>query len=335
VPSWRHDRYGYELFSANDKRERLRLEQHTCVVLVGRCHQSEGSLMRAALLRLFVTSLPILILAALAGDGWAAASSALNFVVRAGEYHGTAYVAAPAVPAEFVTFGSEPLSISLAIGNPTSSDHSLNLTGSAPIDGFHVTVIRVPADATAVPSLLIEPVAEVANLGVKTEQRWLDAVPLPAGSNIVWKGSLSFSGRPTPGIYELRVTPLVRDSDGSPLNPLGTMVRYEVRDILSRDDRAEVARRRMMHAYTTDADVVAEASANALLAIYPQSALAYQVKGEAARREGRIPDAIQSFEMAATLLTSGADQLFLRYAQPTDVNPTISGLKRTIERLRR
>jgi len=86
---------------------------------------------------------------------------------------------------------------------------------------------------------------------------------------------------------------------------------------LSAQRRAELARRRMMHAYNADAEVEAEAAADALLRLYPQSALAYQVKGEIARRQHRLPQAVQLFERAVQLMTSAQDVLFVTesYAQ--------------------
>jgi hypothetical protein len=258
----------------------------------------------------------------------------LNFIVRAGEYHGTMYVPPPTVPAVFLAFATEPLSLSLAIGNPTIADRSLNLSSTAATQAFKVTAIRIPAGGT-VPSLLVNPVADVSSRGVVSTQDWAGTIDVPTNSSIVWKGTLFFAAKAAPGVYELQITPTFGASDGSALNPFGTLVRYEVRDVVSREDRAELARRRMMHAYVAGAELDAETAADALLAVYPQSALAYQVKGEMARRQGRAQQAVQSFERAVELLASGQDTLYVAHVSAQEVNRMLLSLRQTLQVLQR
>ena len=254
----------------------------------------------------------------------------INFVVRAGEYHGTMYVARPAPPAVFLVFTSEALSLSLAVGNATDVDRSLTLGALGPNRAFSIKSIRIPAEA-ALPRLLVNPIAELSARGLRSARPWAATIDVPSTGTIVWSATLTFEAKATSGIYELQITPNFGVADGSRLNPQGTLVRYEVRDATSAEDRAELARRRMMHEYNADAEVEAEAAADALLQLYPQSALAYQVKGEIARRQHRTPQAVQWFERAAQLMTSGQDVLFVTHAPAYEVDRMVQTVRQTLQ----
>jgi hypothetical protein len=254
----------------------------------------------------------------------------INFVVRAGEYHATMYVARPTPPAVFLVFKSEALSLSLDVGNATDVDRSLTLDALGPSRAFSVKSIRIPAEA-APPRLLVNPIAELNARGLKSAQPWAGTIEVPSTGTIVWSATLTFEAKATPGVYELQITPNFGLSDGSRLNPQGTLVRYEVREAVSLEDRAELARRRMMHEYNADAEVEAEAAADALLRLYPQSALAYQVKGEIARRQHRLPQAVQLFERAVQLMTSGQDVLFVTHAPAYEVDRMVETVRQTVQ----
>jgi predicted RNA polymerase sigma factor len=90
----------------------------------------------------------------------------------------------------------------------------------------------------------------------------------------------------------------------------------------------------MMHAYVAGGDVEIVAAADSLIALYPQSALAYQVKGEIAKRAGRRPEASAAMQQALSLLVSGRDTLYLRNVPARDVDRNVQGLTQAVQDLR-
>jgi hypothetical protein len=243
------------------------------------------------------------------------------------------YVAPPVVPARFLIFHSESLSLSLAVGNVSDQNHIIRL-GNIPLaQAFRLTVVHLPPGGV-VPTLRIEPIATIMtgdnSLPVPAE----GAITIPPRGSAVWTGVLEAPGGAQPGVYELQIVPAFAGEAGEPLNPLGTIIRFEVRDVGSDQDRIELARRRMMHAYITGGDVEAAAAADSLIALYPQSALAYQVKGEIAKRAGRRPEASAAMQQALSLIVSGRDALYLRNVPARDVDRNVQGLAQAVQDLR-
>ena len=76
--------------------------------------------------------------------------------------------------------------------------------------------------------------------------------------------------------------------------------------------------------------MLADTVARDLLALYPQSALAHQIRGNVALRSGRRSDALASFDRALELIRNRQDAFFLEQASQAEVVGTIQ----TIERAR-
>ena len=76
-------------------------------------------------------------------------------------------------------------------------------------------------------------------------------------------------------------------------------------------DRAEMARRKMIRAYDGENDVEFEGAARDLLNIYPESSLAFELRGRVAERAGRLSEAQAAYETALGLLRDRKDRLFL------------------------
>ena len=137
--------------------------------------------------------------------------------------------------------------------------------------------------------------------------------------------------RSPPVLYEFHFAPAFGGEDGS-IHPQGTFVRYELRAVSSAADRAEVAMRNVQRALFTEDDQVVEAAVQRLLAIYPSSSHAYQIRGEVARRAGRQADAAEAFRRAVALLESGADALFVKHSGPR-VRDTLNVLRLQLQRV--
>ncbi|MGH9144385.1 MAG: hypothetical protein ACRD2I_24865 [Vicinamibacterales bacterium] len=87
----------------------------------------------------------------------------------------------------------------------------------------------------------------------------------------------------------------------------------------------------MVHEFNANAATEAEAAADALLQLYPQSALAYQVKGEIDKRQNRRSEAVQLFARAAELMTSGQDVLLATHISAHEVDRMVQTVRRTLQ----
>jgi hypothetical protein len=119
-----------------------------------------------------------------------------------------------------------------------------------------------------------------------------------------------------------------------PLQPQRTVLQYELRAPKDISDRAEMARRRLIQAYDDDGDVQVEAAARELVSLYPQSSLAYELRGRVAERAGRLGEAHVAYEAALALLVNRGDRLYLQHNPTVDVANTIESLSRSVARVR-
>src|SRR5207248_364353 len=152
------------------------------------------------------------------------------------------YVAPATPPAGFVVFESEPLSVVLAIGNATDADLVLNTSAMTPQEAFHVTVLKKPQSA-GLPWLSFDADAGLDDHNEPVATRWSENVRVPARGSVSWHATLAFAnGASLAGVYELQIAPRFSGMTQR-LNPVGTIVRYEVRSISGSAEQAEVARR--------------------------------------------------------------------------------------------
>ena len=144
-----------------------------------------------------------------------------------------------------------------------------------------------------------------------------DSIDVPAQGSVVWTARLTPETTWAIGMYDLRISPAF--GGDSPINPLGTIVRFEVRPVQGLAEQAELIRRRLMRAYATGlAERIAQ-EADRLLRVYPQSSIAYEMKAELAKQEGRGTEAATLLRQALALITSGQDTLFLRQRTEPEV----------------
>jgi hypothetical protein len=256
----------------------------------------------------------------------------LQFGVRAADYFGVMYAAPPSESARYLFFSTEPLGLMLEVGNRGDVLHELQLVGVG-IDGaFHMTAQRIPTGAN-MPRLLVSTDLNVTDGGIKSQRTFGDPLEVPSLGIVTWPARLVPQGRWSPGVYELLITP--QFSGVSERVNLNTpLLRFELRETGDLADRAEIARRRMMRAYVSDDPVVMGQEADRLLAVYPQSSVAYEIKAEVAKRNGRRDEAAASLQQALALITAGQDVLYLRQRTDADVQQLVSGLNRSLGQLR-
>lgn len=112
------------------------------------------------------------------------------------------------------------------------------------------------------------------------------------------------------------------------------MLHYELRVPQDLADRAEIARRRLIRAYDDEDDVQLEAVARELLAIYPDSFLAFELRGRVAEKWGKLNEALPAYERAQALLRDRRDRLFLEHNSAEMARLTLEGLGGEVERVR-
>ena len=250
----------------------------------------------------------------------------LHFLAAVNEYYGVEYVPPPALPALDVVFAGEPIHLRLEIGNGNFSPEALNTSSGSITRAFSLQVIRVPEGAST-PTLTVETAGQIIG-EAGNDVAWGDDIGIPPRSRVVFKGAIATSRSAIPGVYEVRITPNLQTS--SKLNPLGTIVRYEIRVASTFADEVEVMRRHMTREYHHDNVAAAEAAADALLTKYPQSAAAYRIKGQLASTRGNRKEAIEALGKARELLATGTDHLW-RAQQSNDLRRTLTDLTQRID----
>jgi hypothetical protein len=107
----------------------------------------------------------------------------------------------------------------------------------------------------------------------------------------------------------LRIAPNLQTS--SKLNPLSTIVRYEVRVASTPADEIEVLRRQMMREFYHEKLAAAEAAGVALLEEVSPERTAYRIKGLLAKSSGDRKGAVDALSKARQLIAEGRDELWL------------------------
>jgi hypothetical protein len=161
-------------------------------------------------------------------------------------------------------------------------------------------------------------------LGQCTRLRQL-RLEVPSLGIVSWGARLEPQGPWTAGHYELLVMPSFNGVSEA-VNPLSPLIHFEVRETQAVADQAEIARRRMMHAYVFEDTEVTAQRIDELLTLYPRSSVAYEIKAELAQRNDRRGEAAALLDQARALIVSGQDVLYLRQRTQADVQRLVDGL---------
>jgi hypothetical protein len=254
--------------------------------------------------------------------------SSLNYVVLSDLYYDGLYTDGPGGgEAQLVYFVGEQIPVALEIGNAGDRAETLAPQTTSIDDAFEVGKIKGPGNANA--RLKLEPVGEVVSEADQSVVAWGNQITLQARSRVTFRGT--FNGPSAPGYYHWSIVPKgIRFS--SELNLQNHELYFELRRPVALADRAEVARRRMIAVYDAEDDVQFEAAARELLRIYPQSSLAFELRGRVAERLGRANDARAAYERATELIRDGQDELYLRHNLGRHAQTTLKELSIAIDR---
>jgi hypothetical protein len=253
----------------------------------------------------------------------------VNFAIMFDHYYGGLYTSAPIGGARHVYYVGEPIDVVVDIGNAGDVEQSLDTRGVSMIDAFAVSGPQEQGHGIA--RLDLSPTGASAIGDNQLDVTWGEVITLGARSRVVWEGH--FHGPSTPGVYEWAIEIRgIRAS--SPVNALSDRLRYELRQVGNFDDRAEVARRRLIRAYDGENDAETEAAVRALLNIYPESSLAYELSGRVLEGSGRLKEARAVYEKALALLTDRKDRLFLTHNNERDIASVVSSLRQEVTHVR-
>jgi hypothetical protein len=230
----------------------------------------------------------------------------LNFVIMFNRYYDGLYTSAPVESVRHVYFVGEPIDVVVDVGNAGDEEQSIDTRSVSIEAAFDISPRGGPARGTG--RLDLSPVGEIVSGDNQVVVNWGDVVTLGPRSRVVWGGQ--FEGPSSPGVYHWNVE-LKGVRSSRPVNPLGTVLEYELRVPQDVGDRAEVARRKMIRAFDDENDIQFEAEARQLLSIYPESSLAFELRGRVAERSGRLSEAQAAYETALGLLRDRKDRLFL------------------------
>ena len=230
----------------------------------------------------------------------------LNFGIKLNRYYDGLYTSAPDDSVRHVFFVGEPIDVVVDVGNAGDEDQSLD-TSTVPLrDAF--SIAARPGFNRGMARVELSPTGEVISAENQAAVNWGDVVRLSPRSRVVWEGQ--FVGPSAPGVYQWKVD-LRGIRSSKPVNPQSTLIEYELRVPTNLGDRAEMARRKMIRAYDGENDVEFEGAARDLLNIYPESSLAFELRGRVAERAGRLSEAQAAYETALGLLRDRKDRLFL------------------------
>jgi hypothetical protein len=245
-------------------------------------------------------------------------------------YYDGLYTTAPNESVRHVYFIGEPIDVVVGVGNAGDGEQSID-TRSVSIDAAFDIAPR-QGSPKGIARLELSPSGEIVIGDNQVIVNWGDVITLGPRSRVVWEGQ--FHAPSAPGIYNWSVE-LKGVKSSRPINPLGTVLEYELRAPKDLGDRAEVARRRMLRAFDDENDVQFEGEARALLSIYPESSLAFELRGRVAERSGRLSEALTAYETAFALLRDGKDRLFLEHNSERRTAGSMADLRDATQRVRR
>ena len=284
-------------------------------------------------LRRTILTLLTLVVGAQAVWSWdglkAQAQSPLNFVIRLNRYYDGLYTTAPVDSVRHVYFVGEPIDVVADIGNAGDEEESVDTRSISIGDAFNIALRHGPERDLA--RLDLSPVGETTVGDNQVSVNWGDVVTLGPRSLVVWEGQ--FVSPSVPGVYQWKID-LHGIRSSKPVNPQGTLLEYELRVPKDLGDHAEMARRKMIRAYDGENDVEFEGVARELLSIYPESYLAFDLRGRVAERSGRLSDARAAYETALALLRDRKDSLFLQHNGDRLAMDAMAGLRNAVERVR-
>ena len=255
---------------------------------------------------------------------WTRASRLLVFV-NIGEYFGAIYVQRPRHGADYVLLRGAPLTASVRIVNgDTPAQIRIRDNQSAP---FSVQLVPIGSDRS-----VAEGKISIVPTGRNRGESPLPRTLLPS-EELLWHVSVPDFEHVPSGVYRLIARMHVVDAGGSPPAFNNASVAVELRDVVSLADRVEAARVAATRAISRRDFAAADTLARRMIALYPQSAFAFILVGDAAAYHGDTVSAHPAYLKALELLRSRGDALYAAVATEHSLAESIGAIEARIRRL--
>jgi hypothetical protein len=160
-----------------------------------------------------------------------------------------------------------------------------------------------------VPTLQIEAALYLDDYGARSPAEFERQVHVLPRNQVLLPFELVTSGLPA-GVYKVRFRPRGWQSE-RPILADYDVLSFELREKRELVNVVEALYRDVIRAMSNLKMQSAENAVNRILEVYPESALAYSLRGQIARRAGRIDDAVASESRAKDLISGGSDRLYL------------------------
>ena len=246
-----------------------------------------------------------------------------------GEYYSTVYTARPQGDAEYVWWRTEPLILRVSLNN----------------EGRDLVVLRPPRSGSPF-AVSIAPVGsrspQVANVSwfslvsrgpTLSERPTTLPAALESSFSVRWTGVTSDVSSLPPGIYRFTVRSNL-DLGGATLQVNNDSIRVDLRDVATDTDRVELLRIRATRCLRDRQYACVDSFADTMTKIYPQAAIAFWLKGQAAAARGDAGRARRHYSKSVELLASNADGTFIALNGEHRVSEFIAGIEATLNHLR-
>jgi hypothetical protein len=253
--------------------------------------------------------------------------------LKPAEYYSTVYTRPPSPGSDYVALRGLPFTLSVAVSNEGSGAEVLSRLAANGAGPGVLRILRADIEQNTPAE------AAVAWRGPfwRSRPAVSDDKPLTLGPNesIHWEGSVTgFEALPA-GQYRVQLLSDLRESGGLPVRFNNDHVVLELRDTTELPERVEMLRIAATQAFAHGQLESASAAIANLLAVYPDSAFGYMIRGEIALKNGDNAAAAIAFQRALDLIRSRADYLYISNEPERSVQETEEHLQAKLLRLGR
>jgi hypothetical protein len=247
-----------------------------------------------------------------------------------GEYYGTVYVPPPSGEVDYVLLRGQPLSARISVVNEGDEDEiRLRPEQSTPL--------RVRVAAVGSSTTVTEAVAGASPALRGLNRQGMGRLPatLKRSEGLLWDVSIPDFQRLPPGRYRVKVESGLERAGGGTPDVNNDVLVVEIRDVVSLSERVEALRVTATRALRARDFAATDAAARQLLAIYPESAFAYLLIGDAALGREDTTAARAALVRAVELLRGRGDTLYVALATEHSITERIESTEAKLDGLNR
>jgi len=248
--------------------------------------------------------------------------SQMTLLVGPQTYLSPAYAAHRVDPFAYLFYPGEPVMARIRVFNQGESPVTLVPMATVPQELF---VIETTRDGLPI-ALQLRFAEGVARFFSGGEYPYsLDqSLRFDQSEGLEWHATLLNGSLPA-GLYALTVHVRAVDQDSRPVAPNTPTFHFEVRTP-TEEDRPEILVREADRHFRSGEYVEARAAVAELLRIHPRSAIAHMMRQRIASAEGNRAEVIAAIKQARTLLSTGQDELLLKFRSAESLREALQNL---------